>query len=96
MGLDLAVSGDKVFVEAEPEVFSEILETKHEVQMLYQRGIVQGVGEGRITKKGVRIPVPCKPGDRVIFKGERGQFFGLGGKVFLFLPASDLLAIQED
>lgn len=36
-------------------------------------GTILAVGEGRITKDGERIPMQCKPGDRVVFFKYAGQ-----------------------
>lgn len=42
------------------------------------------VGTGRVTKKGIRVPIECKPGDRIYLGiGERKEVTESGHKLHL-------------
>ena len=58
-----------------------------------QEGIVQAVGSGWITPTGVRVPLECQPGDRVLFGKFVGIEVSLDGETVLVLREADLIGI---
>lgn len=71
------------------------------VEDIHKWGTVISVGPGRLSKKGVRIPVGVEPGDRVAFvrfleRTETGKALHatLGKKQFL-IQGQDIVAVEE-
>ena len=60
-----------------------------------QQGTIVAVGEGRVDKKGARVPLDVKPGDRVLFGKYAGQEIRLDGKDLFIMKEEDLLAVIE-
>ena len=62
---------------------------------LRRTGTVVAVGEGLVTKKGVRVPIDLKPGDRVIFN-QMCEAHDIGDEKFIFARwTKDVLAKLE-
>jgi chaperonin GroES len=57
-----------------------------------QEGEVIAVGSGRQDKKGVRIPLDVKPGDRILFGKYTGNDIRIDDEEFLILREEDILA----
>jgi chaperonin GroES len=57
------------------------------------RGIVISVGEGRLMKDGVRVPLQVQPGDRILFTSYGPEEFKIGDEEYLLLSESDVLAV---
>lgn len=60
-----------------------------------QQGTVVGVGPGRISDQGERIPLDVKEGDTVVYSKYGGTEIKLQGEEYLILSARDILAIVE-
>jgi chaperonin GroES len=60
-----------------------------------QQGTIVAVGEGRVDKKGVRVPLDVKAGDRVLFGKYSGQEIRLDGKDLFIMKEEDLLAVID-
>ena len=60
-------------------------------------GLVVAVGNGILTKDGVRVPLDVKAGDRVLFSKYSGTEVkvNLGGAEHLILREDDVLAVFE-
>ena len=58
-------------------------------------GVVVRVGEGRWTENGVHIPVPMKPGDRVMWGKFSGTPIVVDGKEYLLIRAQEGLGVVE-
>lgn len=57
------------------------------------QGIVEAVGHGRLTEKGARIPMQVKPGEKILFGRYAGTEVHLGGKEYMVLRETEILAI---
>jgi chaperonin GroES len=57
-----------------------------------QEGEVMAVGPGKVAEDGKRIAMELKKGDRVIFAKYAGTEWKQGGKEYLILRESDILA----
>ncbi len=60
-----------------------------------EQGKVLGVGPGRHTKDGSRIPMEVKPGDRVLFTKYGPTEIKIDEKEFLIAKEEDILAILD-
>lgn len=58
-------------------------------------GTVLAVGRGRISDKGVRIPVELSAGDRVKVPWSTGHDLGIGGWLHVMVKADDILTVEE-
>ena len=65
----------------------------HTLERVPNRGIVERVGPGRITKKGDHIPMQLKAGDEVIFSKMTGSEITFNGKTWIVVPERDVLSI---
>ncbi|MDM7914253.1 MAG: co-chaperone GroES [Candidatus Eisenbacteria bacterium] len=86
--------GDRVlvrFVEADEKVGSIVIpDTAKEKP---QQGIVEAVGDGKMTEKGLRLPMQVKIGDRVVFGRYAGTEVRLGDQQFMVLRETEILAV---
>ena len=57
-----------------------------------QEGEVIAAGAGRLDKKGARIPLDVKPGDRILFGKYTGNDILIDDQEFLILREEDILA----
>lgn len=57
--------------------------------------IVLAVGEGRVTDKGVTIPMTVKVGDRVMYKPDAGTMVNIKGENLLVLKEEEIFAVNE-
>ena len=60
-----------------------------------QRGKVVSVGEGRLLDDGTRQEVQVKKGDEIIFTSYAGTEVKIGGKEYLIMNESDIMAVIE-
>lgn len=58
-----------------------------------QIGIVKGVGPGRMTDEGIRVPIGVEVGDRVLYAKYGGTDVKVDGESVLVVRNSDILAI---
>ncbi|WP_096438530.1 co-chaperone GroES [Alteribacter populi] len=58
-----------------------------------QEGKVVAAGNGRVTDNGERVALEVKEGDNVIFSKYSGTEVKYGGKEYLVLRESDVLAV---
>lgn len=58
-----------------------------------QEGIVISLGPGRYSRKGERIPIDLKVGDRVLFGKKAGSDVKIQGKEHLIMSEKDVLAV---
>ena len=88
---------DRVIVaqeEAETKTASGIV-LPDAAQEKPQTGKVLAVGQGRYNDKGELTPLQTKVGDIVIFSKYGGTEFKEGGKEFLIIKESDILAVKN-
>jgi chaperonin GroES len=57
-----------------------------------QQGEILAVGRGTVNKKGQRVPLEVKVGDRILF-GKYSQEITLDGEEFLILRQEEILAV---
>jgi chaperonin GroES len=57
------------------------------------RGKIVSVGDGRMLKSGVRVPLQVKVGNRVLFSSYAGDTFKLGDEELVLMREEDILAI---
>lgn len=57
------------------------------------QGKVLAVGQGKLLDNGTRVPMPCKEGDRVIFKQWQGCEVEMDGQKVVVVHQDDLLAL---
>ena len=60
-----------------------------------QKGIVEAVGKGRLTKEGKRSETSLKKGDTVLFGKYSGSEIKVKGKEFKIMKESEVLAKFE-
>ena len=58
-----------------------------------QKGKVVAAGAGRVNDDGKTIPLSVKNGDEVIYSKYAGTEYSEGGKEYLIVRESDILAI---
>jgi len=90
--------GDKVLVqrlEAETKTSGGIVlpDTAKEKP---QRGTVISVGEGKLLEDGSRSKVQVKKGDKVLFTSYAGTEVKIGGKDYLIMDETDIMAVIEE
>jgi chaperonin GroES len=90
--------GDKVLVqrlEAETKTAGGIVlpDTAKEKP---QRGTVISVGEGKLLEDGSRSQVQVKKGDKVLFTSYAGTEVRIGGKDYLIMDETDIMAVIEE
>jgi len=95
--MNLKPLGDRVIVkqaEAETQTKSGLIlaDTAKEKP---QKGSVIAVGDGKLNKKGERIPLDVKVGDTVIYSKYGGTEVKVEGDEYLILKADDIYAIVE-
>lgn len=96
--------GDRVLVEVLPlaEFSAGGVALPESSRERSQRGLVLGVGPGRFTEQGARIPVGIEQGDVVVFSKYGGTELPDAGvqsveqKQLLILRESDVLGIERD
>jgi chaperonin GroES len=59
-------------------------------------GRIVAAGDGRWSDEGKRVPLTVKPGDRVLFSAYAGTQIKDGGKEYLILDESEVLAVVDD
>ena len=59
-------------------------------------GRIVAVGEGKVRDNGTRVPLAVKVGHRVLFSSYAGTQIKEGGKEYLILEASEILAVVDD
>jgi len=60
-----------------------------------QRGRVLNVGQGKLLDDGSRGTMQVKKGDEVLFTSYAGTEVKMGGKEYLIMDESDIMAIVE-
>lgn len=59
-------------------------------------GRIVATGDGRWNDEGQRVPLTVKPGDRVLFSAYAGTQVKDGGKEYLILDESEVLAVLDE
>jgi len=75
---------------------SGLLIVRNEADEPKNIGIVYAVGEGRMLKNGVRIPMEVKVGDRIMFNPGGTMKFKHDGDDYLSLFSVSVLAILDN
>ena len=60
-----------------------------------QRGKIVSVGEGAVLDDGTRQKPQVKKGDKVLFTSYAGTEIKVGGKEFMIMGETDILAVIE-
>ena len=60
-----------------------------------QRGKIVSVGQGKVLKDGTRRKVQVKKGDEVLFSSYSGTEIKIGGKEYMIMDESEIMAIVE-
>lgn len=60
-----------------------------------QQGIVEAVGPGKYSNKGVLIPIDIRPGDHILFAKYTGTELTVDEKTLVLMRESDVLAKFE-
>jgi chaperonin GroES len=90
--------GDKVLVqrlEAETKTAGGIV-IPDAAKEKPHRGTVISVGEGKMLDDGSRSQVQVKKGDKVLFTSYAGTEVKIGGKDYLIMDETDIMAVIED
>lgn len=93
--MNLKPLGDRVIIkqdEAEETTAGGLL-LAHDAKEKPQSGTVLAVGEGKLDKDGVLVPVPVKEGDKVIYGKYGGTEITVDGEEVMILRADDLYAV---
>jgi len=61
-----------------------------------QRGKIISVGEGKQLDDGTRKKMQVKKGDKVLFTSYAGTEVKAGGKEYLIMEESDIMAVIEE
>lgn len=103
--MEFTPCNDRVLIEVDPdeeETTGGIVMPKGSVEDIHKWATVIKVGPGRVSKKGVRIPIDLKPGDRVLYvrfleRTETGKSLhaSLGPNQFL-IQEQDVIAVEEE
>jgi chaperonin GroES len=59
-------------------------------------GRIIAAGDGRWNDEGKRVPLTVKPGDKVLFSAYAGTQVKQGGKEYLILDESEVLAVLDE
>jgi len=89
--------GDRVFVKissSEEKTVGGIL-LPDSAKEKPQLGEVMAVGSGQVNKKGNRIPLDVKIGDRVLYSKYAGTDLKMGNEDYILLTEKDILAIVD-
>ncbi|GGN57465.1 MULTISPECIES: co-chaperone GroES [Oceanobacillus] len=87
--------GDRVVIELveQEETTASGIVLPDSAQEKPQEGNVVAVGSGRVTDSGEKIALEVSEGDRIIFSKFAGTEVKYGGKEYLILRESDILAV---
>lgn len=61
-----------------------------------QKGKIVSVGEGKMLDDGTRKKMQVKKGDTVLFTSYAGTEVKIGGKEYLIMDESDIIAVIEE
>jgi len=61
-----------------------------------QKGKITSVGEGKLLDDGTRQKMQVKKGDTVLFTSYAGTEVKIGGKEYLIMDESDIMAVIEN
>jgi chaperonin GroES len=86
--------GDRVLVKpmAKEEISRGGIVLPDTVKEKPQEGEVLAVGAGKLSDKGVRVPMEVKVGDMVLYTKYGGTEIKLEGEEYMILRDSDILA----
>ena len=90
--------GDKVLVqrlEAETKTAGGIV-IPDAAKEKPQRGTIISIGEGKLLDDGSRGQMQVKKGDKVLFTSYAGTEVKVGGKDYLIMDETDIMAVIED
>jgi len=90
--------GDKVLVqrlEAETKTAGGIV-LPDGAKEKPQRGTIISVGEGKLLDDGSRGQMQVKKGDKVLFTSYAGTEVKVGGKDYLIMDETDIMAVIEE
>lgn len=59
------------------------------------QGKIVALGDGRLSDKGERLPLGVAKGDRILFGSYAGTSVKSGGKEYLILQESEILAVVD-
>ena len=60
------------------------------------QGKIVALGDGRLSDKGDRLPLGVSKGDRILFGSYAGTSVKSGGKEYLILQESEILAVVDE
>ncbi|MDN5278807.1 MAG: chaperonin GroES [Clostridiales bacterium] len=95
--MKLTPMGNRIVVkveETETKTTSGIIIPDTASKARPQQGKVVFVGKGIVNKKGQKIPMQVKAGDRVYFTEWAGTEITLEGEKHLIMKEDDLLAVE--
>lgn len=95
--MDVTILNDRVLVkrhETETKTAGGIVLAGDAAEPTYEATVLK-VGEGRLSKKGVLIPLEVKPNDVIIYTPGAGIPVVLDGEQLLVLHEKEILAIKE-
>jgi len=58
-----------------------------------QRGVVMGVGNGKLLENGERVPIDVQVGDNILFGKYSGSEIKIDGTEYLVLREDEILAV---
>jgi chaperonin GroES len=90
--------GDKVLVqrlEAETKTAGGIV-IPDAAKEKPQRGTIISIGEGKLLDDGSRGQMQVKKGDKVLFTSYAGTEVKVGGKDYLIMDETDIMAVIEE
>lgn len=94
--MDLKPLGDRVIVKQDEvsEKSAGGLYIASSTKEKPTTGVVQAVGEGKMTDEGKRLPMPVKVGDHVVYGKYGGTEIEVDGEKVIILRADDIYAIK--
>lgn len=84
---------DRILVR--PEKYNDTIEVVDSPNCRPQKGEVLQVGQGKLTKKGVLIPLDVEPGDKIVFGPQAVTEVFLRDDYLLLMRESNVFGVVE-
>ena len=62
---------------------------------VFMKGVVKAVGSDVVNQLGVRVPISCKVGDRVLYVGAAAEYM-LDGLKYVLIRDSAIVGVLSD
>ena len=95
--MNLTVRGDRIFVrpDMQPTQTESGLHIVYDRQQSTMTGTVVAVGDGPVTRKGVKLPHIVSVDERIVFSPDSGEELIFEREVLLSMKEEDVLAVID-